>query len=82
MKDKILKDLLSPDAIKCIYRANLTLSQAALMLGVGIPKLQKLIDAGEIGINLEDGEIRISREEIFNYLRRKTYYKNNYEKFN
>jgi len=65
---------LQPDHIKCFYRLNFTKTQAALVLGIRLNALQKKIDDGEIGINLEKGEEKVSRCEIENYLRSKTIY--------
>lgn len=71
----MLKELLSPDAIKCIYRGNFTKGQAGLYFGVGETEIQKLIDKGELPINFQKGEERISRAACDRYLQNKEYRK-------
>ncbi len=68
---KLAKNLLTPDQQKVIYRLNYTKKQAALALGIGVDKLQKKIDRGEIAVNFEEGEEKISRAECERYLANK-----------
>ncbi|OGV06743.1 MAG: hypothetical protein A2499_02865 [Stygiobacter sp. RIFOXYC12_FULL_38_8] len=65
--------LLTPDMAKVIYRGNFTKSQAALYFGIGELKLQKRIDSGELAVNFQDGNERISRIACDNYLRKNEY---------
>lgn len=69
----LLSTQLTPDMIKVLYRGNFTKKQAALYFGFGEDKLQKLIDNGDIAINFQDGNERISRVACDNYLRNNEY---------
>ena len=64
----LMSQLLTPDQLKCLYRGNLTKDQAALYIGVGVAEIQRLIDAGEIGLNPHNSDCRISKRELDNYL--------------
>jgi len=72
---ELFKQILTADAIKVMYRGNFTKKQAALYFGIGEDKLQKLIDKGELAVNFQDGEERISRVACDNYLKSKEYKK-------
>ena len=69
----LLNELLTPDMVKVIYRGNFTKKQAALYFGVGEDKIQKLIDRGELAVNFQGGNERISRVVCDNYLRKNEY---------
>ncbi len=64
----MLKELLTPDQIKLLYRGNFTVPQAALYLAIGEQKIDWLIKQGEIGVVLIDGHRYVSRAECDRFL--------------
>lgn len=60
---------LSADMMKCVYRGNLTFSQAALYMAIGIDKIKLLVDKGELGtVKVFGDSITIPKTECDRFL--------------